>query len=246
MTDTTALPQIYHVDFSPHQKHPNVTPRDAATLIVMDRATSPGKVLLGRRNANQVFMPGKLVFPGGRVDATDHRAKVASPLAADVERRLILRSGNAGAAKARGFAVAAVREAYEETGICLGPFAEGAARDHDPARAFAQSGLLPDLANLHFIARAITPPRLVRRFDTRFFAADASMITHRIEGVVGPDTELVELVWLSIAEALKQDLLPIVRQVLLDLDERIAAGMPREAPVPYYAFSNGHMRRQWL
>jgi 8-oxo-dGTP pyrophosphatase MutT (NUDIX family) len=246
MTDTTAQPPIYHVDFSAHQKHPNLTPRDAATLIVMDRASSPGKVLLGRRNANQVFMPGKLVFPGGRLDAADHRAKIASPLAADIERRLLLRSGRSGPAKARGLAVAAVREAYEETGICLGPFADGAARDHDPERKFAQSGLLPDLANLHFIARAITPPRLVRRFDTRFFAADASMITHRIEGVVGPDTELVELVWLPIAEALTQDLLPIVRQVLLDLGERIAAGMPREAPVPYYSFARGHMRRQWL
>lgn len=246
MIDTTATPPIYDVNFSAHQKHPNVTPRDAATLIVIDRTSGTGKVLLGRRNAAHVFMPGKFVFPGGRVDATDHRVRVAAPLDAEVEKRLMMRSRKTGAAKARSFAVAAVREAYEETGLCLGTFTEGAALDHDPKRKFVEAGLLPDLACLHFIARAVTPPRLVRRFDTRFFAADASAIKHRIEDVVGPETELVELVWLPIGEAVTHDLPPIVRQVLLDLGERIAVGMPHDAPVPFYFFSKGHMQREWL
>ena len=84
-----------------------------------------------------------------------------------------------------------------------------------PWKAFAEAGVLPDLAQLHFIVRAITPPRRPRRFDARFFAADASAIAHRVDGKVGPDSELVELVWLPIPEAKKHDL-PTITQVALD------------------------------
>ena len=75
--------------------------------------------------------------------------------------------------------------------------------------------MLPDLAQLHFIVRAITPPRRPRRFDARFFAADVGAIAHRIDGKVGPDSELVELVWLPIPEAKSHDL-PTITQVALD------------------------------
>ena len=42
----------------------------------------------------------------------------------------------------------------------------------------------PDISGLHFIARAITPPRRPRRFDTRFFSADAELVAHRRRGNV--------------------------------------------------------------
>ena len=67
--------------------------------------------------------------------------------------------------------------------------------------AFAKAGILPDLSDVHFIARAITPPKRPLRFDSRFFAADVSAIAHRVDGMVGPDAELVELVWLPITQA---------------------------------------------
>ena len=41
-------------------------PRDAATLILLDRRASGVHVLIGRRHAAHAFMPGKFVFPGGR------------------------------------------------------------------------------------------------------------------------------------------------------------------------------------
>ena len=88
----------------------------------------------------------------------------------------------------------------------------------------------PDLSGIHFIARAITPPRRARRFDTRFFTADAAAIAHRIEGVVGPEAELVELVWLPLDEAKRLDLLAITEMVLEDSQAQIAAGFePRSA-----------------
>ncbi len=50
---------------------PNVRPKDAATLILVDRSGAAPKVLLGKRHARHKFMPGKFVFPGGRVDPAD-------------------------------------------------------------------------------------------------------------------------------------------------------------------------------
>mgnify|MGYP000866471307 CR=1 FL=1 len=45
-------------------------PKDAATLILIDRSAETPKVLVGKRHDKVVFQPGKFVFPGGRVDAT--------------------------------------------------------------------------------------------------------------------------------------------------------------------------------
>jgi 8-oxo-dGTP pyrophosphatase MutT (NUDIX family) len=137
--------------------------------------------------------------------------------------------------KARALALAAIRETYEETGLLLGKRVEAVpAVPEGPWQAFADANVLPDLEQLHFIVRAITPPRRPRRFDARFFAADASAIAHRIDGKVGPDSELVELVWLPIAEAKKHDL-PTITQVALDeLEARVAKGFGHDLPSPFY------------
>ena len=87
----------------------------------------------------------------------------------------------------------------------------------------------PDLGNIHFIARAITPPRRPRRFDTRFFTADATAIAHRIEGVVGPDSELVELTWVPIEEAAHLDM-PTITGIVLE--ELLAPRRSRHGAMP--------------
>ncbi|MGY4376868.1 hypothetical protein ACVWZ3_004507 [Bradyrhizobium sp. i1.3.6] len=60
--------------------HPYFRPRDAATLILVDRSGNIPKVLVGKRHDKVVFMPGKFVFPGGRVDKDDYRVPVAAPI----------------------------------------------------------------------------------------------------------------------------------------------------------------------
>jgi 8-oxo-dGTP pyrophosphatase MutT (NUDIX family) len=90
------------------------------------------------------------------------------------------------------------------------------------------------LSELHLIARAITPPGRPRRFDTRFFAADAQLIVHRIEGVVGPDAELVELTWLPVEDARELDIPPVTKRVLGELEARVALGFGHDLPVPFY------------
>ena len=157
------------------------------------------------------------------------------------------RAGRSSAAKAAALALAAVRETYEETGLMLGVKTDGKISTPATAwQAFADFGVLPDLSPIHFVFRAITPPRRPRRFDSRFFAADISAIIHRAEGFVGPKAELVELVWLPIDEARKLDIPTITAVALEELKERIAAGMSHDHPVPFYHMVHKRFIREVL
>jgi len=226
---------------------PYVRPKDAATLILVDRTGRVPKVLLGKRHARHKFMPGKFVFPGGRVDPVDRRMPVARPLDPDAEANLMKRLQRASAAKARAFALAAIRETFEETGLLLGVRSNEVARiPNGPWRAFAEAKVLPDLGALHFIGRAITPPGRARRFDARFFTMDAGAIAHRIEGVTGPDAELVELVWMPLSDAKQLDMPAVTGVMLEELDARIADGFGHDLPVPFYNMPRGGFRRELL
>ena len=54
--------------------------RDAATVIVLRERAGVPHVLMGQRGAGAVFMPGKVVFPGGAVDVGDAAIPLARPL----------------------------------------------------------------------------------------------------------------------------------------------------------------------
>jgi 8-oxo-dGTP pyrophosphatase MutT (NUDIX family) len=229
-------------------RHPNIRPSDSATLILIDRSGRAPKVLLGRRHARHKFMPGKFVFPGGRVEPADRRTPSATPLHPRMEQRLMQRVQRPSAAKARGYALAAVRETFEETGLLLGKGGGGhtASSPGGLWTDYIAAGLKPDLAAMHFIARAITPPRRIRRFDSRFFAADAGSVAQRIEGVIGPEAELVELVWVPLAEAKQLDMSLITEIVLEELDSRITAGFSPGLPVPFYFVRHDRFHRELL
>src|SRR5881397_3149502 len=228
--------------------HPYFRPKDAATLILIDRSGTKPKVLVGKRHDNVVFMPGKYVFPGGRVDKSDNRVPVAAPITSELEANLLKGSPKIAPSRARALAVAAIREACEETGLCLGRKSNGAVPTLEGAwKPFTEAGLLPDPSGLFLIARAITPPGRVRRFDTRFFTADASTIAHSVEGVIHADAELVELVWVEIGSKPLADAHGMTKTVLAELDRRLATGPLRhDAPVPFFHFYGGRMRRDVL
>jgi 8-oxo-dGTP pyrophosphatase MutT (NUDIX family) len=228
-------------------KLPNLRPRDAATLILIDHSGPVAKVLLGKRHHGHKFMPGKYVFPGGSVEPADKGMRTARPLDRHAEQRLMRAVKRPSPVKARALALAAIRETYEETGLLLGaPASETSGARPGPWAAFGQAQILPDLATIHFVARAITPPRLPKRFDTRFFAADAGAIAHRIDGMIGPDAELVELVWMPIGEAQHLDMPAITAVVLEELEARIAAGLGHDLPVPFYQMRHHHFVRELL
>src|SRR5437899_12507205 len=225
---------------------PALRPKDAATLILIDRSGPIPKVLLGKRHARHKFMPGKFVFPGGGVDPSDKRMPVARPLDPHAEARLMARFHKASPVRARALALAAIRETCEETGLLLGTRAEAANIPRGPWEPFALHGVLPDLSAIHFVGRAITPPGRPRRFDARFFTMDASAIAHRIEDVVGPDAELVELVWMPIKDAEKLDMPAVTSVMLEELDARIAEGLGHDLPVPFYYTVRGSVQREVL
>jgi 8-oxo-dGTP pyrophosphatase MutT (NUDIX family) len=229
------------------QSFPDSEPRDAATLMLIDRAGAKPKVLLGRRHQSHKFMPGKFVFPGGRIEPLDRIMTAASELHPDMQKKLMERVPEPSVELARAFALAAVREMAEETGLLL-----GIKRDVSPKvpgelwADFAKARVHPDLAHIHLIARAVTPRRRPRRFDTRFFTADATAVAHKIEGVVGPDSELVELIWVPIEEATQLDMPTITGVVLEELLARVEAGMGHELPVPYYFMIEQQFFRELL
>ncbi|PWR20108.1 NUDIX hydrolase [Zavarzinia compransoris] len=199
-----------------------VRPRDAATLILHRPAGSGWELLMGRRHEGHRFMPNQWVFPGGRLDradlytpATALRPDVAAPLGRAAPPR-----------RAHGLGVAAIRETFEETGLMIGaPDARAGRLDRGPLAAFAAAGLVPDLAALDYVARAITPPYRPMRFHARFFLAPASAA----RGEARPSPELTEVAWVPLPEAAQLDL-PRITGVVLDVIGRRLAGLDRRIP----------------
>ena len=209
-------------------------PRDAATLILLDRADGDIRVLMGRRHARHAFMPGKFVFPGGRTDPADSRIAIAASLHPDEEAKLLAGPGRTSPARARAIALSAIRETYEEAGLLIGRKGSFFTVKRD-WQGFVEHAVQPSLEKLRYIARAITPPGRVRRFDTRFFSAWRSDVAVELpEG--GPTNELEELVWLPLAQARQADIPTITRSILEELDARLVDD-PHLQPggrIPFY------------
>lgn len=205
-------------------------PRDAATLILTRRRRGETEVLMGRRAPGHVFMAAKWVFPGGRIERGDLTAASANDLSAADAARL---AREVPARRARGLALAAVRETFEETGLLLARAAP-VASVAGGWRAFRKAGALPDLAALSYIGRAITPPGRSRRFDARFFMADAAALLHP-EPTAGSG-ELDEIAWLPLGDARGLDLPAITRFILAEVAERLTAP---DRPLPFVRMVRG-------
>ena len=89
--------------------------------MLIDGKGARARVLLGKRHPSLKFMPGKFVFPGGRLERGDRAMTVAGPLDLRDEARLTRAcAGAKGEDFARALALAAIRECFEETGLALG------------------------------------------------------------------------------------------------------------------------------
>ena len=144
---------------------PNLRPRDAATIVVLDQSAGVLRMLVGKRHPDQAFVPNKFVFPGGRVDSADKDITSLDELAESEIRKLLHdMKGHPSATRARAIALAGIREVFEETGMIIG---DKAAAPTTVVAAgwenFFASGYLPKLSHLCFFARAITPPGRPRR-----------------------------------------------------------------------------------
>ncbi|NWG54310.1 MAG: NUDIX domain-containing protein [Hydrogenophilaceae bacterium] len=188
-------------------------PRHAATLILVRN----GKVLMGQRSKGHVFMPDKWVFPGGRVDPADRMAPALSELAAETEA--LIRKG--AKRSPRAFALAAVRETFEEAGLVVGRKSKTQVKAPQAWAHYCACGAAPELAKLAFIARAITPPYRPRRFDAHFFMANADDVLLD-DRPIGGGEELLHTEWFALDDALALDLPNVTRFVLGEVRARLA------------------------
>ena len=159
----------------------------AATLILTRRHAGELQVYLIRRSLKSGFMPGNYVFPGGRVDPEDRNFKVWQARV-DLGRNGITQrlGGDLTAAEVLAYGVAAIREAFEEAGVFLAHRHESTP---DDLKRICQLRLTADLtpgwlqklavsenwiltlSSLSRWSHWITPERMKRRYDTRFFVA---------------------------------------------------------------------------
>ena len=199
-----------------------ISPKDAATLILVRLDGPSPRILMGQRHNSHAFMPNKYVFPGGRLEVADCRkASGRAPEAVTIRKLQLHMRPRPSTSRATGLLVAAIRETYEETGLLVG-------RDHAHAA--------PDLSGLIYFARAITPPGRARRFDSRFLVADASHISNLDTPHPLDDAELLELRWVTLAEALALDLPSITRDILRLLEPHLEQNSlpPKDCPVSFH------------
>lgn len=184
--------------------------RPAATVILWRQGASGPMILMGQRGAGAVFMPSKFVFPGGGVDPEDHAAPQPGFLTGDCTRKLTLMLPDIAPPPAV-LAAAALRELTEETGLRL---------SH------------AERPSLRFVFRAITPPGSRRRFDARFFLADAAGLVGDGEDFTDASGELQHLRWLGLPEARALDLPFITEVVLAEVTALLAGG--DQPGVPFF------------
>lgn len=214
------------------------TPRDAATLILYRLSPDGPRILMGCRSEGHDFMPNKYVFPGGRVDDDDAGVPALSELT-PAEHDPVA----AGASRAvRAFPLTAVREMYEETGLIVGR--AGKAPETVPA-AWAEyfaHGAMPSLSCLQFVGRAITPPMRHKRFDARFFMANAdeALIDDRAPA---DSRELADLRWFTLPEVAELDLPNVTRFVISEVEARLTGDAVRPFYL-YWAAEGGHVRER--
>jgi 8-oxo-dGTP pyrophosphatase MutT (NUDIX family) len=195
------------------------TPRPAATVLLLRDGPRGIEVFMAGRHLDSSFMPGVLVFPGGAVDPDDSATGLLP--AAEIPDDAISR-------------VAAVREAFEESGFLLARTRDGAliggeayegmlarhrkrlcAGEATFSAIMAEEGLTPAIDLMAPFARWITPVIRAKRFDARFYLARAP------EGQAGlhDERELISSRWITPADAL-------------------AAAMAREVKIVFVTRSN--------
>jgi 8-oxo-dGTP pyrophosphatase MutT (NUDIX family) len=231
------------VMFDPDEKivPGRLRPRDAATLVLVRRDHDAARVLMGCRHAGMAFMANKYVFPGGRIDPGDQRIAVTRDLRPQVLART---AQGITEIRARGLALAAIRETFEETGTLVGePGTPPRTRSRGWKKFFAH-GIVPVLDGLELIARAITPPNRPRRFDARFFMVDAGAIAHTLDAT--HNEELLTPSWLTLDEARALDLPGITRRVLAEVESRLDDGPDESRPTPFFRFLHGKTVETWF
>ncbi len=192
---------------SPSAK-PQATPIPSATVMVVRDGREGIEVFMLVRNRMVDFASGALVFPGGKVDASDRDPAWGELAPLSVSH------------PERSYWVASVRETFEETGLLIADHRADskpvkateairitAAAQKDIAagtRGFADliaaEGLGIATQRMVHFAHWITPATMPKRFDTHFFLAEAPVGQHAVHD----GGETVESVWINPLQAIAE------------------------------------------
>jgi 8-oxo-dGTP pyrophosphatase MutT (NUDIX family) len=183
----------------------------AATLLLVRDASDGLEVFMVKRNHAIDFVPGAMVFPGGKVDPADSDAALAARC----------RGAGGQSPEAVALRIAAIRESFEECGILLarerGSDAlvdETRARQVDERHRAALCSGERDLATIvaeeelelagdlpvHF-AHWITPDVMPKRFDTHFFLVESPAG----QTALHDGGEAVDSLWIAPQEAIAEE-----------------------------------------
>ena len=193
----------------------------ATVIIARESAKKPAgglEIFMLRRTSKASFAADMYVFPGGRVEGDDHLhsydALREGPGPDQAEQQSAM--GN----EWRGYWIAAIRECFEESGLLLAYDNTGKLFEYENdatankfnrwrhdihegrcslAEVCEAESLKLAVDHVHYFNRWITPEGRPRRFDTRFFIAEAPMNQKGEHD----KKETVDSLWISPNDALE-------------------------------------------
>lgn len=193
-------------------------PTPASTVVIAREHENEFQIYILQRSKGSRFFPGNYVFPGGVLDPEDWETDLwASHMDMAAENILSRFGGGLDEMSAIAYAVAVIRETFEEAGIFLAQKKDQTSEDLDGVCSLRESGKLPRewirervvsegwvlaLSQLARWSHWITPEAMPRRFDTRFFLAfmpDGQECTP-------DDRETVQGLWVTPEKGLKGNL----------------------------------------
>ncbi|MDP6374426.1 MAG: hypothetical protein QF921_17645 [Pseudomonadales bacterium] len=230
--------------------------RPAATVILVREAEDNYEIFMLKRTSRASFAGGMFVFPGGRVDSDDHLHKYDEHRTgpSEVQQPQAAALG----AEWRGYWIAGIRESFEEAGLMLAYTQGGELLSYSDDEVHARmdayrhplhggelslleicerENLKLAVDRIHFYNRFVTPFGRPRRFDTRFFIAEAPAS----QTGAHDEKETVDSIWISPAEALARNAareFDLMRVTQVQLTELARYANARE--VLWFAASNTH------
>ncbi|UTW54057.1 NUDIX domain-containing protein [Kordiimonas sp. SCSIO 12610] len=199
----------------------------ASILVVRDGKTGL-EVLMMERAKTMRFAPGAFVFPGGKVDAEDMKLWRWRGQVSDLRMN-----------KETSYKIAALRELFEEVGVCHATGSRHKAvisnskmaiarkSGNEFRRMLVKQGLVLDTKSLEPFAHWVTPENLPRRFDTYFYIAH-----HKGQKAKHDGNEAISHRWVNpqkLLDSWEGDQVPLMFPTRLNLVKLARAKTAREA-----------------